>query len=99
MAQTQLIQLLSTLQSRIEMLVESQNVLLKKIEELEKKNIVLENQIKSDAKIIEEANKNLEFLTLSHRLADSPDTIISTRKKITGLIRTINNCIQILEKE
>jgi len=41
----------------------------------------------------------VEFLTMSYRLADSPDTIVSARRRIARLIRTIDSCISMLKEE
>lgn len=99
MANDQLLQTLSELNSRIQSLIEVQNQLQLRVEELETRNLVLENQHQSDVKKIEQAEKDIEFLTLSHRLADSPDTIISTRRLLIRLIHTINNCITMINEE
>ena len=99
MAQNQLIDSLSILSKKIEDLLKHQTMLHKRIEELEKRNNELEEQRQKDLKIIEKANQDIEFLTVSHKLAESPDTIISTRRKILGLIRTIDNCIRIIKEE
>lgn len=99
MANDQLLQTLSELNSRIQSLIEVQNQLQLRVEELETRNLVLEDQHQSDVKKIEQAEKDIEFLTLSHRLADSPDTIISTRRLLIRLIHTINNCITMINEE
>lgn len=41
--------------------------------------------------------KDVEYLTMSHRLADNPDTIIETRRHISRLIRNIDRCLEMLE--
>lgn len=99
MAQNQLLYSLSILSERIECLLRQQNLLQKRIEELEQRNNELVDQHLKDLKKIEKAKQDIEFLIVSHRLADSPDTIISTRRKILGLIRTIDNCIRIIKEE
>lgn len=99
MAQPQLLQALTVLNSRIESLIEDRNALRAKLEKLEQRNIELENQHLQDQKLIEKVEKDVEYLQISHRLADSPDTIIAARRKIAGLIRTINNCIRMINEE
>lgn len=39
-----------------------------------------------------------EYLTVSHRLADSPDTLIDTRRHIAKLIRNIDRCLEMLKE-
>ena len=99
MAQNQLISTLTALSNKIESLLEENKRLREKVEWLGNQNIVLENQHQKDLKLIEANQKDVEFLKFSHRLADSPDTIISARRKINGLIRTINSCIRMINEE
>lgn len=99
MAQQQFLQSLSELNSRIETLVESQKNLQIIIEELKKRNQVLEEMHQADMARSQQQELDIEFLSMSHRLANSPDTIVSARKKIIGLIRTINKCIRMLNEE
>ena len=99
MANLQLIELLNIMEEKIKTLLDTQNSLYSKIDELEKKIIDLESRHVDDKKTIEKAYLDIEFLTLSHRLAADPDTIIEARRKISRLIRTIDNCIQLIEEE
>ena len=99
MANNQLLSTIKELNSRIQNLIHVQNSLYDRIRELEQTNILLESQHKSDILKIEQAEKDIEFLSISHRLADSSDTIISTRRQLARLIGTINNCIRMLNEE
>lgn len=99
MADSQLITILSNLNSKIERLIENQKILRERINELEKQNSVLEAALLNDKLIIEQANKNIEFLSMSYRLADDPETIILTRRRIAWLIGTINDCIRMINEE
>lgn len=42
---------------------------------------------------------DVEFLTVSHRLADSPEAIRSARTRISRMIRTIDKCITLLKDD
>lgn len=42
---------------------------------------------------------DVEYLTLSHRLADSPDTVVSARRHISRMIRTVDRCISLLKDD
>lgn len=73
--------------------------------ELKDENAALKRENESLAMKAEEAEKrreraelDVEFLKVSHRLASDPDTIISTRRRIAGLIRNIDRCIGMLEQ-
>lgn len=46
----------------------------------------------------DKALNDAEFLKYSYRLANSPDTIIQTRRHIAGLIRNIDRCIRMLKE-
>lgn len=99
MAQNQLLQTLTDLNDKISELLEAQKSLQEKVKNLEKQKNVLEAQHQEDIEKLRQAEKDIEFLSMSYKLADNPDTLISTRKTIIGLIRTINNCIRMLKEE
>lgn len=44
------------------------------------------------------AELDVEFLRVSHRLADNPDSIIETRRHIAKLIRNIDRCLEMLSR-
>lgn len=76
------------------------------IEELERQNAELTVTIETLKEELDEERKNsarakldADYLTVSHRLADSPDTIIATRRRISSLIRTIDRCISMLKDD
>jgi len=45
-----------------------------------------------------QAELDVEFLRMSHRLADNPDSIIETRRHIARLIRNIDRCLEMLKE-
>lgn len=94
-----LIPLLSQISDKINELEAIQQQLINRIKVLETENNDLREKLNEKSKLLEEANADKEFLTMSHRLADSPDSIISTRRRIARLIRTIDNCISMLKEE
>ncbi|MBD5358280.1 MAG: hypothetical protein HDR88_15050 [Bacteroides sp.] len=98
MAQS-LITLLSQIGDKITELEAIQQQLYSRIKVLEEENEDLRDQLKEKQQLLKQANIDKEFLTMSHRLADSPDSIISTRRRIARLIRTIDNCISMLKEE
>lgn len=76
------------------------NLALKtRIAELEHEVELLKGSLAEKEKELQRALTDAEFLTMSHRLADSPDTIISARRQIARLIRNIDNCISMLKEE
>ena len=94
-----LITLLSQISDKITELEAIQEQKNSRIKFLEEENQDLREKLKEQSQLLNQANIDKEFLTMSHRLADSPDTIISTRRRIARLIRTIDNCISMLKEE
>lgn len=73
--------------------------LMARIEVLEHEKEDLQQELEEKKRELDIARTDAEFLTMSHRLASSPDSIISTRRHIARLIRTIDNCISMLKEE
>lgn len=96
----------ATLSEVLASLIEKTASLGKKIQELESRNAGLQSKIEelegrlseSEA-ALERARLDADYLTVSHRLADSPDTLIATRRRISALIRTIDRCISMLKDD
>lgn len=91
--------LLRKIQDKIAGLGEQNQRLQARIAQLEQENEQLRLDLDEKQKELEAARTDVEFLTMSHRLASSPDTIISARRHIARLIRTIDNCISMLKEE
>lgn len=41
----------------------------------------------------------VDFLTVSHRLADSPENIISARRRLQRLIAKVDRCVSLLKDD
>lgn len=72
---------------------------------LEARNHALEDQNADLRRKVEEALRerdrallDAEYLTVSHRLAASPDTLVDTRRHIAKLIRNIDRCLEMLKE-
>lgn len=91
-----LIDVLNSLSSRIESLAEDYKKLEERIKELESENELLKAEISEKDRELKMSQQDVEYLTISHRLADNPDSIISARRHIARLVRTIDNCISML---
>lgn len=94
-----LISILSQISDKITELEAIRQQQNSRIKFLEEENEDLKEKLKEQTQLLHQANIDKEFLTMSHRLADSPDSIISTRRRIARLIRTIDNCISMLKEE
>lgn len=94
-----LVTILKSVNEKITGLGTIQQQLYARIEALEVENENLRQELKETQELLKKTAVDVEFLTMSHRLADSPDSIISTRRRIARLIRTIDNCISMLKEE
>lgn len=99
MAKDELIVSITTLSNKIDKLILHQKRLYEKIEELEETNAELRNQHQLDNKELEKARKEIQFLSLSHRLADSPEALFQAKADVARLIRTIDNCIRLIMED
>ena len=99
MAKSDLINSISVLSKNIDRLLEERSKLFLEIEQLQKENLELRERQKSDTQRLENSLKDIEFLSLSHRLADSPEALMDARKEISRLIRTIDSCIRLLKED
>lgn len=70
-----------------------------RISTLEEENADLRRELKEKNDLLDAALTDVDFLKVSHRLAESPDSLISTRRRIARLIRTVDNCISMLKEE
>ena len=99
MAKPELLNSLQVLSGRIDKLLDKQNELQEVIDKLEAVNKELKKQHEADLLSLENAKKEIEFLSLSHRLASTPEALISARNNISRLIRTIDNCIRMINED
>lgn len=94
-----LITLLESLRDKISELDAAQAVLLSRLEKLKEENDTLRRDLAEKDRMLDKANSDIEFLTVSHRLAESPESLIATRRRIARLIRTVDNCISMIKDE
>lgn len=93
-----LISILDTLEHKIEELQTEMEELRQRNAELEQLNVDLQRKETNALKAKEQAILDAEYLKVSHRLAESPDSLVETRKIIAGLIRNIDRCIEMLRE-
>ena len=65
---------------------------------LEEENADLRRLAAETQKEREKAMLDAEFLAVSHKLADSPDTLVSARRHLARLIRNIDRCLEMLKE-
>ena len=93
-----LLTVLETLQVKIDALNESVSSLRVRNRMLEEENESLRRTIEETRLERDRAKTDSEFLAVSHRLAQNPDTIIDARRLIGQLIRNIDRCIEMLKE-
>lgn len=91
-------QILQQLKTKHEELQTEMNALRMRNRELEEINRDLKQKSDEALKLRDEAQQDVEFLKVSHRLADNPDSIVETRRLIAGLIKNIDRCIAMLKE-
>lgn len=93
-----LLSLLGDLQERIAALQDEIRNLQIRNEELEQEIADVRAAAKTAIESRDKALLDVEYLRVSHLLAKSPDSLAETRRKIAGLIRNIDRCIQMLKE-
>lgn len=99
MAKSDLIIAISALSKKIDGLLDERNKLIARINDLQIENEKLKSLHTQDSADLENALRDIEFLSLSHRLADSPEALVEARKIISSLIRTIDSCIRLIKED
>ena len=93
-----LITTLEKLNARIKDVTAHNAALLARNRELEELNADLRRRAEESDRIRDRALLDAEYLTVSHRLAADPDTLIDTRRHIAKLIRNIDRCLEMLKE-
>ena len=99
MAKPELLISFNALSKRVDSLLLKQKKLQDRIQQLEKENEDLKVRNINDKALLNKAYKDIEFLSLSHRLADYPEALVEAKVKVAQLIRTIDSCIRLINEE
>lgn len=99
MAKSEIARSFQALSKKIDSLILENTSLRSRIDTLSLQNEELLGQHAQDQKALEKANKEIEYLSLSHRLASSPEALVEARKEISRLIRTIDSCIRLIKED
>lgn len=97
MAQS-LISILQQLEVRQNELRSQMASLQQRNRELEEENADLRRKEAEALKVRDKALLDVEYLSVSHKLADDPDTLADARRVIAGLIKNIDRCIDMLKE-
>lgn len=83
---------------KVSMLATKYTALLARCKTLEEQNEALALDIKELRDSLDRQVMDNKFLTLSHRLAQSPEALVESRKLVANLIRDIDKCIAQLKE-
>lgn len=94
-----LIDVIRSLQPKIEKLASERDELARRLTASEALVGELRRARAESEAELEQKRQECEFLKMSHRLADSPDTLAETRRHISGLIRRLDASIRMIEDD
>ena len=66
---------------------------------LRQENEALKDQLSECRQDLQTARMEVDFLTISHRLAESPENLISARRRLQRLIAKIDRCVSLLKED
>lgn len=89
---------LDMLESRLEGLAKQLRSLEERNRELEIRNAELLRDAQEARAERDRALRDAEYLAVSHKLADSPDVLVDTRRHIAQMIRNIDRCLVMLKE-
>lgn len=90
--------ILQQLESEIGELAAHNARLLARNKQLEAENADLVSKAREAEEERDRARLDADFLAVSHKLADNPDNLIATRRRIAQLIRNIDRCLEMLKE-
>lgn len=93
-----LLQILQQLKEKQLDLQAEMEALRNRNQELEEENRNVMRDAQEALKLRDDAMLEVEYLKVSHRLAENPDSIVETRRLIAGLIKDIDRCIAMLKE-
>ena len=95
----QLLRVIKDLRLAIETLASQRDRYGIENERLQQEVESLKLQLEESRKELKDARMEVDFLTVSHRLADSPDNLISARRRLKRLIAKIDRCVSLLKDD
>lgn len=95
----ELLRVIKDLRSAIESLASQRDRYRADSERLSQEAESLKRQLDECRKDLGDARMEIDFLTVSHRLADSPENLISARRRLKRLIAKIDRCVSLLKDD
>ena len=94
-----LYQIIKELRAKATELATQRDVATADRERLTRENELLKDQLAECQQELNTAKMEVDFLTISHRLADSPDKLISARRRLQRLMAKIDRCVTLLKED
>lgn len=91
--------LLEEMLEKTKAMTEAKKELESRLKESEEKVTTLSYDLKAALAEAENLRNERDFLLVSRRLADTPDSLVETRRHIARLIRCLDSSINLLEKD
>ena len=90
---------ITELRSKIEQLAAQRDAALAAQAAKEQEAATLREELEECREELRVARMEVDFLTVSHRLADSPANLISARRRVQRLIAKIDRCVALLKED
>ncbi len=92
-------QVIKDLRAKIEKLASQRDAAIAAQQSMAQETEGLKQELEECREKLREARMEVDFLTVSHRLADSPANIISARRRLQRLIAKIDRCVSLLKED
>lgn len=87
---------LSSLLSTAERIASQRDEALLKAEELREENLRLERELKEVRRQLEQSRLDADYLRLSHKLADTPQSLADSRALIRKLVGRVDKALRLI---
>ena len=95
----QLTRVIGDLRSKIVALAKQRDAALAAGEHCRQETERLRKELDDCRQELKEARMEADFLTISHRIAENPDNLISARRRLQRLIARIDRCVALLRED
>lgn len=93
------VETISQIRQKIEQLAAQRDAYRKDNEQLMTEITTLRADLEKCQEELKHSRIEAEYLSLSHKLADSPEALANARKIISGLIRRVDAAISLIKKD
>lgn len=90
---------LASLLTKIELLAQQRDDALMQAEILREENAALKEELKATEEKLHNSTLDAKFLTLSHKLADNPQSLADARKMVSKMLGRVEKAIALLQDD